>query len=290
MIKREDIQIRDPYILVDNGVYYMYGTTDKNCWSDTASGFLSYKSSDLENWEGPFDAFVPPEGFWADRHFWAPEVYKYNGKYYMFASFKSPERCRGTQVLTSDSPCGPFVPVSEYPVTPSEWECLDGTLHIDADGKPWMVFCREWLQVDDGEMYAVRLSDDLTQTVGEPILLFHASEAPWVRGSERPGKVVFVTDGPFLYTTEKGSLLMIWSSGSEGGYAIGIARSDNSSITGKWSHEENMLFSKNGGHGMIFKSTDGRLLVSLHSPNNTPMERPCFFEIEEKNDTLVLKK
>lgn len=289
MIKREDIQIRDPYVLVDDGTYYLYGTTDKNCWGDKGESFLSYKSNDLENWEGPFTAFTPQQGFWADRHFWAPEVYKYNSRYYMFASFKSPDRCRGTQVLASDTPDGTFTPVSDKPITPENWECLDGTLHIGADGNPWMVFCKEWIQVDDGEMWAVRLSEDLTETVGEPILLFNASAAPWVRGSERPNRIVYVTDGPFLYRTEKGSLLMIWSSGSEGGYAIGIARSSDGTITGKWTHEEKMLFSKNGGHGMIFKSLDGRLLVSLHSPNNTPMERPCFFEIKEENDTLVLK-
>ena len=289
MIKREDIQIRDPYVLVDGDTYYLYGTTDKNCWGDKGSGFLSYKSCDLENWEGPYTAFAPSPDFWADRHFWAPEVYKYNGRYYMFASFKSPDRCRGTQVLASETPDGEFVPVSQKPVTPKNWECLDGTLHIDADGKPWMVFCREWIQVDDGEMWAVRLSEDLTETVGEPILLFNASAAPWVRGSERPNRIVYVTDGPYLYRTEKGSLLMIWSSGSESGYAIGIARSSDGTLKGTWTHEEKMLFSENGGHGMIFKALDGRLLVSLHSPNNTPMERPCFFEIKEENDTLVLK-
>ena len=70
MLKREKIQIRDPYILVHDGMYYLYGTTDKNCWSDKGTGFDSYKSKDLENWEGPFTAFKPSEDFWADRHFW----------------------------------------------------------------------------------------------------------------------------------------------------------------------------------------------------------------------------
>lgn len=289
MIKREDIQIRDPFVLVDDNTYYLYGTTDKNCWGDVGTGFLSYKSSDLENWEGPFNAFTPTADFWADRHFWAPEVYKYNDKYYMFASFKAPDKCRGTQILVSDTPDGTFAPISDKPITPSDWECLDGTLHIDDNGKPWMIFCKEWLQVDDGEMWALPLSDDLMTPVGEPVLLFNASLAPWVKGSQRSDRVVYVTDGPFLYKTQKGSLLMIWSSGSEKGYAIGIARSADGNLTSKWSHEEKMLFSENGGHGMIFKSLDGRLFVSLHSPNNTPMERPCFFEIEEIDDTLRLK-
>lgn len=289
-MKREDIQIRDPYILVleDTKEYYLYGTTDKNCWGEKGTGFESYKSKDLENWEGPFNAFTPDTDFWADRNFWAPEVYKYNDKFYMFASFKSPNHCRGTQILVSDTPDGTFKPYSDGVVTPSNWECLDGTLYIDKDNKPWMIFCKEWVQVDDGEMWAMPLTDDLKTSLGEPILLFNASTALWVRGSERPDRTVFVTDGPFLYKTQKGSLIMIWSSGSESGYAIGIARSDNGDITGNWTHETEPLFKKNGGHGMIFKDFNNRLLVSLHSPNNTPCERPCFFEIKEENDTLVI--
>lgn len=290
-MKREEIQIRDPFVLAleENRTYYLYGTTDKNCWSDKGQGFESYKSKDLQEWEGPFPAFAPDIDFWADRHFWAPEVYAYRGRFFMFASFKAPDKCRGTQVLVSDTPDGRFVPYSDGPVTPTEWECLDGTLYIDRTGNPWMIFCREWKQVDDGEMWAVRLRDDLRCTQGEPVLLFRASEAPWVKGSQREDKTVYVTDGPYMYRTEKGSLLMIWSSGSEYGYAVGIARSDNGEITGKWRHEAAPLFRENGGHGMLFKDFEGRLLVSLHSPNHTPCERPCFFAAEEKNDTLILK-
>lgn len=290
-MKREDIQIRDPFILTqkETGMYYLYGTTDKNCWSEAGVGFDSYESRDLENWEGPMRAFRAGTDFWADRHFWAPEVYSYNGKYYMFASFKSPNHCRGTQVLVSDTPDGEFKPYSDGAVTPNDWECLDGTLYIDIEKKPWIVFCREWLQVDDGEMWAMRLDEDLKSTIGKPTLLFNASTAPWVKGSERDDRTVYVTDGPYMYRTGKGSLIMIWSSGSEHGYAIGIARSSNGDITGDWTHESIPLFQSNGGHGMIFEDFNGRLLVSLHSPNNTPCERPCFFEIEEVDDTLRIK-
>lgn len=31
-MKREDINIRDPYVLVDDGKYYLYGTRSKTCW------------------------------------------------------------------------------------------------------------------------------------------------------------------------------------------------------------------------------------------------------------------
>jgi arabinan endo-1,5-alpha-L-arabinosidase len=293
MLKRSDIQIRDPFILpiLKNSFYYIYGTTDQNCWGDHATGFDCYQSKNLELWEGPFPCFRPSTDFWADRHFWAPEVYEYNGGFYMFASFKSPTHCRGTQVLRADKPEGPFVPHSDGSITPHDWECLDGTLYLSPDGTPWIVFCREWCQVGDGEMWAMKLTPDLASPAEKPILLFHASDAPWVQGTEQEldGKkqTIYVTDGPFLYTTKDGTLLMLWSSGSKDGYAIGIARSDK--IDGAWTHDKTPLFSKNGGHGMIFRTFDGTLYLSLHSPNNTPMERPCFYELEEENGTLVIR-
>ncbi|OBZ10990.1 glycoside hydrolase family 43 protein [Bacillus sp. FJAT-26390] len=210
MISREQIRIRDPYILVSEQeqCYYLYGTTDDNVWSGPGTGFDTYKSTDLEQWDGPYPAFRPAAGFWADHHFWAPEVYFHKDSYYMFASFKSEDKRRATQILKADGPLGPFEPISSTPVTPPEWECLDGTLHIDENGAPWMVFCQEWVQVKDGKMCAIPLTEDLSEAAGEPIALFAASEAPWtVAGGEE--KNVYVTDGPFLFKNKAGELLML---------------------------------------------------------------------------------
>ncbi len=49
-MKREDINIRDPYVLVDEGKYYLYGTRSETCWGE-AFGFDCYVSDDLENFE-----------------------------------------------------------------------------------------------------------------------------------------------------------------------------------------------------------------------------------------------
>lgn len=298
MIKRSDIQIRDPFILPvkEEKKYYLYGTTDKNCWGDKGVGFDAYYSSDLENWEGPFEVFRPDEGFWADRNFWAPEVHYYKGKYYMFASFKAEGLCRGTQILASDSPLGPFKIHSDGPVTPKEWECLDGTLYVDDKGDPWMAFCREWLQVYDGEMYAVKLTKDLSSAVEDPILLFHASESSWSQGrihtfnsgDAAENKKIYVTDGPFIYRTVNGQLLMLWSSSGKEGYTMGIARSATGNIAGPWTHDSEPLYGKDGGHGMIFRTFENNLMLTIHTPNKTPRERPVFLNIHEKEDRLLL--
>lgn len=284
-MNRAEVRIRDPFILPvpSEGVYYMYGTTAVK--PPDKFGFDTYTSTDLETWSGPFPVFRPKPNFWADRQFWAAEVYEYDGRYYMFATFKAPDRCRGTQVLVADSPKGPFEPHSDGPVTPAEFEALDGTLFIE-DGVPWMVFCREWLQVHDGEIWAMPLKPDLSEPAGEPVKLFSATDAPWAR--VKPDQVDFVTDGPFLYRAAGGKLFMLWSSGTPTGYGLGVAYSKTGRVIGPWVHEPVPLYTGDGGHGMLFYTFDGRLTLSLHAPNKTPHERALFIPVEVRDGDLVL--
>lgn len=286
-MKKNEINIRDPFVLVYDNKYYMYGTRGKTCWG-IADGFDVYVSEDLEEWSEPIVVFSRPDDFWADRHFWAPEVHYYDNKFYMFASFKSENASRGTQILVADSPVGPFKIHSDGPVTPRDWECLDGTFYVDKSGDPHIIFCHEWLQITDGTICEMRLSKDLMQAVSEPRVLFSASEAkPWVRSNGSGG---YVTDGPFAYVSTNGTLNIIWSSFGDEGYTQAIAVSDNDDISGEFSLLPELLFEKDGGHGMIFKDLDGRLLLSLHAPNDTPNERPVFFELTDKNGKLSLVK
>jgi len=284
--KLEDIRLRDPYILPvsEDGKYYLYGTG----WRlPDGPGFMVYWSRNLDVWEGPFAAFRRPEQFWSDRNYWAPEVHRYKGKYYMFASFKAQDICRGTQILMSEKPSGPFGPITDGPVTPSNWECLDGTLYIDKAGRPWMVFCHEWVQVGDGEICVIALSEDLKKAVGEPVLLFRASESPWVVefGKKPRGRV---TDGPFLHETSDGVLMMLWSSFGNGGYKLAVSRSESGEITGPWKHEQKPIYENDGGHGMLFRTFERKLMLVLHQPNRSPNERPRLFTVVEKGDKLTI--
>ena len=276
MLKREEIRIRDPYIYADKekGCYYMYGTTAlENGSSAAGNTFSVYRSTDLENFEGPDVIFDGSKhGFWADRDFWAPELHKYKGKYYLFGSCRAEGKCRATHIFVCDTPDGEFRPLADKPITPADWYCLDGTLWVE-NGVPYMVFCHEWTQIKNGEICAVQLSDDLSEPVGEPFLLFRASDNPSV-SETRPGSGKYVTDGPFLYT-EDGKLNMIWSSFYKGKYLVLLAQSD--SIRGKWEHKE-PRFDFDGGHAMLFECLDGKRMISLHRPNIIDKERAFFNE------------
>ena len=296
-MKTSDIQIRDPYIYANQQekMYYMFGTTDKNCWRGPGQGFDCYKSKDLQEWEGPIPAFRPSDQFWGKENFWAPEVHHFNGQFYMFATFIAEQRYRATQILTAPDVFGPYVPLTENPITPDNWQCLDGTLHVDESGDPWLVFCHEWVQIHNGSVYAMRLSHDLKRAVERPYFLFHASEAPWVKQTGWPepgGKYHFptyVTDGPFLHRLTDGTLLMLWSSIGNKGYAMGVCRSESGHILGPWQQLPDPIWAEDGGHGMIFQTFAGQLMLTFHSPNRTPDERAVFVAIEEKNGRIQLQ-
>ena len=283
MKKLSEIIIRDPFILPcrENSTYYLYGTSHPANGYD-GWGFHCWKSSDLENWDGPFRVFAPAEDFWGKRDFWAPEVHFYCGRYYLFGSCKADGACRASHIFQSNSPEGPFEPLTPEPITPAEWECLDATLYVE-DGTPYTVFCHEWKQVEDGEMVLMQLTGDLKAPASPPVTLFKASEAPWTRSFVRDGKNAnFITDGPFLFKHEN-RLLMLWSSkGPEGcgGYSMGYAESASGKVAGPWIHHEKLIHFVNGGHGMAFTGFDGKLYCTLHQPN-TPPEHPAIFELKD---------
>lgn len=206
----------------------------------------------------------------------------------MFATFKAEGVCRGTQILKADSPSGPFLPISSEPVTPRDWECLDGTLFIDDDNQPWIIFCHEWVQVGDGEICALPLSSDLTSAIGEPQLLFKASAASWSHEINSKGRRGYVTDGPCLHCNKNNELLMLWSSFSNGDYAVGIAKSVSGNILGAWEQIAQPLYVGDGGHCMTFQTFDEQLMLALHRPNATPDERPYFVPLTDNGVSLEL--
>lgn len=91
----------------------------------------------------------------------------------------------------------------------------------------------------------------------------------------------YVTDGPFLYRSGDGTLMMLWSSFGSKGYAMGISRLETGHITGPWRHDPDPIWAEDGGHGMVFRTFEGRLMLTFHSPNATPQERAVFVELEE---------
>jgi beta-xylosidase len=291
IVPLSNIRMRDVCIMPDAATrtYYMVGPG--------RNSVRVYTSKDLKSWQGPRTVFKTPEDIWGDIRvigIWAPEMHKYKGRYYLFLTFDTrnqfaeqwrdwlPRVTRGSQVLAGDSPLGPFKPFQNRSTLPPDMMTLDGTLWVE-DGVPYMVFSHEWVQITNGAMEYVRLKDDLSETVGEPVRLFRASEAPWVRMGETHGD--YVTDAPYLYKGKTGKLYMVWASFSKGGYTEGIAISASGKLAGPWTQQAEPLYSNDGGHGMLFTTFDSKLMMVLHSPNG-PAAQPRVFEMEDTGETL----
>lgn len=282
----DDINIRDPFVLCEDGKYYLYGTRAKNFGRHTG-GFDVYTSTDLVNWSLPHQCFDSNAFDMNYEVNWAPEIHKYNGRYYMFATFTREDcKLRGTFILSSDSPFGPFAPHSNGIVTPKEWECLDGTLYVSKDGKPYIVFCHEHTQIIDGTICYAALSDDLKNMEGDPVTLFKASDPYWADKSKTPTEHR-ITDGPFMYRTKDDELLMLWSTFIKSQYAECLVRFNGGEIGTDFEHLP-PLVDNDGGHGMVFRDLEDKLVLTYHTPNTTGSEHPYFVAISDKGDTLTI--
>ena len=304
--KVENLQIRDPYVLVDEGTYYMYGTR--------SFGKLDvFTSTDLGVWTELAPAFAGGDDFWGNAAgssevegklaaYWAPEVFQYEGAYYMFATFTKDEEAMNQQavvILKSDSPAGPFTVWSEDTrgykgaVTPADHSCIDGTLYIE-NGVPYMIYvhqhqCKaEGCNDGMGSMAYVQLSADLKTTVGEYIECFDASDLDWI--STITGHAPTVTDGPEVYTAADGQKYLLWSTHWDGDYCQIASKFDTLSASELFAAvvrrstkifpdtSEGTDVEVDGGHGMIFTDLNGQDVLVLHAPN-AGSERAKFFNV-----------
>lgn len=288
--KRSEMRVRDPFVFADKktNFYYMHA-------NDNSQGLKVYRSKDLENWEFLGRSFTPDSDFWGKADFWAPDMFERDGKYYVIATFSRKEKnirtpngthaLRGSSVLVSDKPEGPYKPLANAPITPENWMCLDATL-FEEDGKLYILYCHEWIQVCDGEIIAQEISKDLKKTIGEPRLLFKASAAPWGKKNQKS----MVTDAPVINRAEDGTLYMTWSTfGSDGKYHIGFAVSSNGKLFGEWKQSEHPLNNDDGGHAMVFKTFDGKTKISYHAPNSKYPERPTIKDFSVRGGKATIE-
>ena len=298
-IPLDSIRLSDPFILADKQTnrYYMTGT-----------GGLLWKSRNLKLWDGPYRVAETDSTSWMGPRpmTWAAEIHPYKGKYYYFATFTNRsvkidtvkgnviER-RACHLLISDNPDGPFRPMADSIYLPANKPTLDATFWVDRDGEPYMVYCCEWLQNWNGTVEKILLKADLSGTVGEGKILFHASDSPWSRekdenGNDRPNKV---TDGPYVFRTATGRLGMIWTSWVYDVYTQGVAYSKSGTLDGPWEQERDPITPPNYGHGMLFQTLDGKWLMAIHSHKNNNgryLRVPHLFEVDLSGDKLIVGK
>lgn len=254
----------DPFILLHGDTYYAYGT-------EAADGIAVYVSDDLLSWRRVAGnrLALHKDDSWGDRWFWAPEVYEVDGTFYMYYSADE-HIC----VATSDSPLGPFRQTEKKPMIDGE-KCIDNSLFIDDDGKPYLFFDR----FNDGlNIWVAELEADLitvrTETMEQCIHVSQPWEEIWPR----------VNEGPYVLKHE-GVYYMTYSANSYESpfYGIGYATADR--VTGPWTkYHGNPILQKPGqlvgvGHSAMFADKEGQLRIVFHSHRSESAIHPRYMNI-----------
>lgn len=194
----EGYGIGDPFVMRYNGTYYLYVSS-----LDSESGVRGYKSADLVNWipmtgEGLKEGFVSQDNVTTAAY--APEVYYFNGKFYMYTSPGG----NGHYVLTADNPEGPFVKA-----TNNFGLSIDGSVLIDDDEQMYFTYA------NSNGIKIAKMTDMLTVDTSSTPTLQNTSIGGWTEGS-----YVLKRNGVY-YLTYTGNHV------TSDGYRIAYSTADN---------------------------------------------------------------
>ena len=267
-IATANIFFGDPFIMLHDGVYYAYGTT----W---AEGIEVYTSDDLVTWQTvPHRRLaLDKKDAYGNKWFWAPEVYYIQGKFYMYYSGDE-HIC----VAVSDSPLGPFRQQKHKPMIDSE-KCIDNTLFIDDDGKPYLFFDR----FNDGlNIWVAELKENLTEVKMETLQKCVNVSQPWEEVLPR------VNEGTFVLK-RNGIYYMTYSANGYTSpfYGIGVATATN--VYGPWTkYDKNPIYQNVGdlvgiGHSAMFTDKEGKLRIVFHSHHSKTQIHPRIMHISTVN-------
>ncbi|MBO9153621.1 glycoside hydrolase family 43 protein [Chitinophaga sp. GCM10012297] len=297
----------DPYVLhVKGDRYYMYGTGGA-----AKNGFAAYSSADLVNWKNEGQVyFAGNKNGWSDSTaawngaYWAPEVYEYKGRFYMFYSAqwgKNPARELENfriGVAVADRPTGPFTDISNAPVFDPGYPVIDANVLFD-NGRVYLYYSRccykhpvesevaSWAKqkgwfdtIEESWVYGVELKPDFSGVIGEPVLLLRPpvkmddKQAEWESRSVTSKEVNRRwTEGSVAF--KKGdTYYMMYSANYFGGknYAVGYATA-KSPLGPFTKAANNPVLQKNTekggvvtgtGHNSITYSPDGKEMLCVY--------------------------
>ena len=245
------VPLADPYILLENGKYYAYGTHD-------ASGIRCYSSDDLRTWKDEGQA-LNKANTTEQQWFWAPEVYHKNGHYIMY--FSANEHLFAA---TADSPKGPFKQVGSYQMEKliGSEKCIDSHVFFDDNGKAYVFFVRF---TDGNCIWQAELEDDyITPKVGTMRKCIAVSQ-DW------ENKLGRVNEGPNVIKIGKRYFLTY--SGNDyrsQDYGVGFASTTNIA-GGTWAKfASNPILRRfddlvGTGHHSLFYDKEGILRIVFHA-------------------------
>ena len=176
-----EILIPDPTIFFENGKYYLTGTHGgiKSPVGKNQKIFPLLISKNCEDWQkydsdGNFMGIFKKGDVPASPNFWAPQIFKYKGKYYYAytSNTRKDGKHSGLRVFIASSDkiedgfSNPFVVESPTPE-------IDPYVFIDDDETPYICLVH-W--ADGGGIWVQQLSPDLKKRVGKLVSIARRTE------------------------------------------------------------------------------------------------------------------
>jgi arabinan endo-1,5-alpha-L-arabinosidase len=216
--------LADPSIIrAESGYYYAYGTEDD--WGDGHGAKVApiIRSENLVDWEYVGEAFTEKPS-WKEGWVWAPEVQRFNDKYYMYYTKSTwGDKNPGIGVAVADKPEGPFEDQGKlFDSAQVGVYSIDPMLVVEND-TPYLFFGG----ITSGT-FAIELTKDGLSTVGEKFTVISSGyEAPYI----------IKRDNFYYFFGSAGSCC----NGANSSYRVDVGRSE--SLLGPYFNKEgqNML-------------------------------------------------
>lgn len=276
----EDIAYADPTIVLENGKYYLSGTSADD-------GFYMLESDDLETWSRIDNGhggkiLQRGDGTYGEEAFWAPQIFKDKGKYYLTYSAQG-KMC----IAESDSIDGLYRQTEIRPIDDCEEMNIDTYLFRDDDDKYYMYHARYEMQGEAGgnTIQVAEYDFENKRFVPGTLKLCAKVSEPWELTEDGKKFVNRTLEGPTVIKL-KGKYYLFYSANDYQSidYAVGYATSDNP--YGPWTkHEGNPIIHRsivgeNGaGHGDFFIDKDNNPYYVYHVHHNDTTIHPRMVRI-----------
>jgi beta-xylosidase len=244
--------LADPYMKYENGYFYLFATGE----ASDGRFIPIYRSKDLTNWgfiRGAVENGSKTD--WNYKHFWAPEVIKIKGKYYLYytASPEDSPSNSGNRVglAIADSIQGPYINYGI--VIPNA--SLDGHPYFDKDSTMYIFYTIEWQNAKGlkaGNIYVDKMLTP-TRVEDKPTLLIASHD--W-------------QEGPFIYPDDS-CYYLTFSCGNWRDSTYRLQYAISKTITGPYTEIPDTILKSNlmvkgPGHHSFFDDAFGRKWIVYH--------------------------
>ena len=246
-----NIRVHDPVLIRQDGTYYLF---------HTGNGVSVWSSSNMKDWneEPPVFSAAPS---WATEvvpnfrnHIWAPDIYQYNGLYYLYYSVSAFGRntsAIGVATNKTLKRSDPDFRWQDHGIVVQSvpgrdlWNAIDPNVVHDSAGTPWLAFGSFWNGIK-----LVKLNANLlTLAQPEEWHTIAARGRAWTTNDRNAGDATNAIEAPFIFRKAGYHYLFVsWDvccRGAASTYKVVVGRSR--SITGPYLDREGRDLRLGGG-------------------------------------------